>query len=149
MWFRLLEDYETYGDEDFLNKKIAKVKRGAPIGVELHFTEKKEIQSGFSLYKIGTLKRLMLSQLDITEHCVKDTIGNVFCATRQMFFKGNWMPIGHDIARQLHYCPLCGKKLKRQRRFPQKENLMKFIEKHPPIDDNILKDLDIKCGRQK
>ena len=123
LWFRLKEDYETHKDEIHLvHLKIKKIKKGAPIEVVLTSYNGERIKSGF-FYGVGPLKHMSLSILELPEKCTKDenTI-NVFCATKQRFFYA-----GHDnrdkfVARQIDFCPICGKDLEILMPFPTSFN---------------------------
>ena len=138
MWFRLLNDHRVGSTRPYSGlQNIKTIKAGAPIKVELHFAKNKEVFPRY-IFDSGELEHLELSELMLPERCVKDNFGNAFCATRTAFFKANLTGYGDYVARQLHYCPLCSRKLKRQTLYPEKENLKRFKEPYPPLDDSIL-----------
>ena len=138
MWFRLLNDHRVGSTKSYSAlQNIKTIKAGAPIRVELHFAENKEVFPRY-IFNSGELEHLEPSDLILPVRCAKDNFGNAFCATKMTFFKANVTGYGDYVARQLHYCPLCGRKLKRQLLYPEKENLDSFKERFPPLDDSIL-----------
>lgn len=141
MWFRLLSDHRVGSTSPYSSlRNIKTIKAGAPVKAELHFAKNKEVFPKY-IFDSGELEHLELSEMMLPERCVKDNFGNAFCVTRAAFFKANLTGYGDYVARQLHYCPLCGRKLKRQVRYPEKENLKRFKEVFPPLDDSILEGL--------
>jgi len=119
MWFRLKEDYETHKNEIHLvHLKIKKIKKGAPIEVTLVFCSNGIIESGF-FYNSGPLKHISLSMLELPEKCTKDeNTANVFCATKKKFFYAGHDSRGKFIAKQMDFCPVCGKDLEILMPFP-------------------------------
>ncbi|MCX6764828.1 MAG: hypothetical protein NTU58_03985 [Candidatus Nealsonbacteria bacterium] len=113
MLLKLKEDYETHEDEIHLvHLKIKKIKKGAPIEVIFEFCSDGII--GF-FYGVGPLKHMSLSMLELPKKCIKDenTAKIVFCATKKKFFYASYHDsfIGKFVARQMDFCPICGKGL--------------------------------------
>jgi hypothetical protein len=125
MWFRLKKDYETKkGEIHFDSWGIQKIKKGAPIAVGFQFIKENEI-SPYFIFTAGGV-HLELSMLELPDVCEKTYYGDVYCVTNKKFFYASFHNSGCTIARQLIYCPLCGKLLREQADFPRKEKTDKF-----------------------
>lgn len=132
MWFRLALDYQTHGDEiHYSSWDTVMIKKGAPVSVSFMFREKDVIISNF-VFAGGGLYHIDLHMLDLPNSCVKSFDGDVFCATKRMFFYGSYHRGRELLANQLLYCPLCGEELEEQADFPREEKSSIYEVKRKP-----------------
>ena len=126
MWFRLAEDYQTHKGEIHRESwGIGKIKKGAPVTVSLLFDQNGEVKPNF-VFSSGGLYHLTISMLELLDVCVKNSRGDVFCATKEKFFYASYSWHNAVIAKQLFYCPLCGRELKEHLPFPMMEESKTF-----------------------